>query len=147
MPYGQLAGVESLRITRLVQFSLLAANKTGSPDHLKILQPKYYHLMRLDRNANPDGKGKYALIKLRVDDIRHRIKIPNLVTAAVLVDAIDLGDKPETEFFVIRLKDKNAANALMAYSVSCKQDDPEFSREIHALAMRAGQYQPKQQPT
>jgi hypothetical protein len=103
--------------------------------------------MRLDRNANPDGKGKYALIKLREDDVRPRLKIPNIVTVPVEASAIDLGDTPDTEFFVIRLKDKNAANALMAYAVSCRVDDPQFANEVHELALRAASHQRKTRPT
>lgn len=105
--------------------------------------------MKLDRNTNPDGRGKYALIKLRENPIAGWGATVGGVSNCVAVreSAIDYGTTPETEFFVIRLKDKNAANALMAYAVSCKQDDPEFSREVHKLAMRAAQYQPKQRPT
>lgn len=103
--------------------------------------------MRLDRNTNPDGRGKYALIKLRQDNILHHLKIPNVVTVPVLAGAIDVGDTPETEFFVIRLKDKNAANALHAYAVSCRGDDPEFANEVHTLALKAASYQQKQKPS
>lgn len=101
--------------------------------------------MKLDRNTNPDGRGKYALIKLRETPLQTVLSSggPFVIEQA----HVDFGDTPDTEFFVIRLKDKNAANALHAYSVSCQVDDPEFSREIHALAIRAAQYQPKQRPT
>lgn len=103
--------------------------------------------MRLDRNTNPDGRGKYALIKLREDNVLHQLQVPNMVTVPVLASAIDLGNTPETEFFVIRLKDKNAANALRAYAVSCRTDDPEFANEVHTLALKAQSYHRKQRPT
>ncbi len=103
--------------------------------------------MRLDRNTNPDGKGKYALIKLRTDDVRPQLQIPNIVTVPVMASAIDLGSTPDTEFFVIRLKDKYAAVALHAYSAACSKDDPEYSREIQKLAHRAQVHPNKQIPT
>jgi hypothetical protein len=105
--------------------------------------------MKLDRNTNPDGRGKYALIKLRgLSEIGYQRLAANPTdTVPVPNNLVDFGTTPDTEFFVIRLKDKNAANALMAYAVSCKQDDPEFSNEVHALALRAAKYQPKQRPT
>lgn len=103
--------------------------------------------MRLDRNITSPRRGKYALIKLRVDDVTPRLKIPNLVTVAVAVEAIDLGDTHESDFFVIRLRDKYAANALHAYSASCRADDPEFSREVLDLANKAAAMHSKQKPT
>jgi hypothetical protein len=103
--------------------------------------------MKLDRNTNPDGHGKYAIIKLREHNISEAIKSPGIQGVMVAASAIDLGDTPETEFFVIRLKDKYAANALHAYSASCRTDDPEFSREVQNLALRAAKFQPKQMPT
>lgn len=105
--------------------------------------------MKLDRNTNPDGRGKYALIKLRDNPIAgfggNVGGVPNCV--AVKESAIDYGNTPETEFFVIRLADKFAANALHAYAISCKVEDPEFSQEVLDLANRAAAYEPKQMPT
>jgi hypothetical protein len=108
--------------------------------------------MRLDRNSNPDGKGKYALIKLRnLTPFAFGRIVAGLVNRSeaipVAPDAVDLGDTPDSEFFVIRLKDKYAANALQAYAVSCSKDDPEFSRDVRQLAMKARQFQNKQSPT
>jgi hypothetical protein len=103
--------------------------------------------MKLDRNTNPDGHGKYALILLRSKDTAHINPQHQTGTFVVPVEAVDFGSTPDTEFFVIRIKDKNAANALMAYSVSCRVDDPEFAREVLELANRAAAYQPKQRPT
>lgn len=75
--------------------------------------------MKLDRNTNPDGRGKYALLLLR-----------NLAAASPSVkreieDAfkvlsehglLDFGDQPGQQFFVIRHKDKFAAKAFYAYA-------------------------------
>jgi len=51
---------------------------------------------------------------------------------------------PRTKSFTIHLKDKYATNALMAYAVSCRKDDPELSREVHDLALRASKLQRKE---
>lgn len=95
--------------------------------------------MRLDRNINPDGRGKYALIKLR--EIQPNFN-PGLKKRAqeqklgMVLDpkAVDFGDTPETNFFVLRLKDKHAYVALMAYAASARQDDPEYADDIRQLA-------------
>jgi hypothetical protein len=99
--------------------------------------------MRLDRNLNPDGKGKYALIKLRVAE-------PVVIESAFAqsgyqkplryeldADAVDFGDTPETDFFVIRLQDKYAAAALRAYAMEAGNDDPEYAADIFELVERA----------
>jgi hypothetical protein len=93
--------------------------------------------MKLDRNTNPDGRGKYALIKLRET---HNDPHPYRTTGgriSVRESSVDHGDTPETEFFVIRLKDKYAAAALYAYGNQARHDDPEWAEEIFALADKA----------
>lgn len=98
--------------------------------------------MRLDRNINPDGKGKYALIKLRGPGhlTRHGREI------TVSASMVDFGGVPETDFFVIRLKDKYAAPALAAYAFAAMQEDPEYGREVLALADKAAFHHPKHKP-
>ena len=76
--------------------------------------------MKLDRNENPNGKGKYALLNLRTNKIEWGF----------------VGDPDE--FFVVKLKDKHAKAALEAYADSIIHDDPEFAEEVMELAMRAG---------
>ncbi len=76
--------------------------------------------MKLDRNENPNGKGKYALLNLRTDKIEWGY----------------VGEPDE--FFVIKLKDKHAKDALEAYADSIVHDDPEFAEQVMELAMRAG---------
>lgn len=72
--------------------------------------------MRLDRNTNSDGSGKYALINLR--KLRELRKMPfdwrTKRTWTVPKAAIALGGKDQ--FFVIKYKDKFAAPALHAYA-------------------------------
>ena len=83
--------------------------------------------MKLDRNINADGKGKYALINLRTNKF-------------------EWGNTPEDEFFVIKLKDKHAAAALRAYAGSVYCDDEEFAKEIDALVEKAHKHQHKKAP-
>ena len=73
--------------------------------------------MRLDRNVNQDGKGKYALLNLRKN-------------------TVEWGRRgEEDEFFVIKLKDKYAAEALRAYAAAADRDgETEYALEILRLA-------------
>ena len=78
--------------------------------------------MKLDRDTNPSGKGKYALINLRKD-------------------TVEWGRPYEPdEFFVIKLRDTHAHAALQAYADSVKQagNDPEYAKAVQALADRSG---------
>ena len=101
--------------------------------------------MKLDRDSNPNGLGKYAVIHLRRlvgETIR---MVPASVRDAVktLDDAglIDWG-KPgaDDEFFLIKLRDTHAHVALQSYADSVRQagNDPEFADAVQALADRAG---------
>ena len=95
--------------------------------------------MKLDSNAN--DVGKYALINLR------KLKLPLEKTAAgnayfVPVEAVEWDNTPETEFFVIKLKDKYAEAALRAYASDAAQDDLEYAVDVIQLALRAGHHHP-----
>lgn len=77
--------------------------------------------MKLDRNINlPDGsrRGKYALVKMRE---LTKLEAVNNYSATSAVESlhmrgiVDYGDTIDTDFFVIRLKDRFAAPALRAY--------------------------------
>jgi alpha-D-ribose 1-methylphosphonate 5-triphosphate synthase subunit PhnG len=92
--------------------------------------------MKLDRNINPERRGKYALLKLRntgmpLADIRFKI------TQEIGAGVLQFGDNDDTEFFVIKLKDKYAGAALHAYAEAAKADDMEYAAEIDALAQNA----------
>lgn len=101
--------------------------------------------MKLDRN-NHNGMGKYALLKLRVlRDIfdRHDGRLPqSLGEALALLEqagVVDYGYRgTESEFMVIRLKDKYAAEALEGYANEAGKDDPEYADDVRELADRAG---------
>ncbi len=86
-------------------------------------------IMKLDRNTNPDGKGKYALINLRTNKV-------------------EWGNNLEDEFFVIKLKDRFAERALRAYALAVREfikhcDPPltehmeEWAEEVEGLADKA----------
>lgn len=78
--------------------------------------------MKLDRNINADGQGKYELRNLR---------------SGKIVD--DCGPGQEHEYFVIMLKDRHAQAALDAYADSIEKIDPEFAIEVRELADRSGE--------
>lgn len=98
--------------------------------------------MKLDRNINVGGGGKYALLRLRT--MRAGMTPEIYAATKVLEDAgiLDWGNTVDSEFFVIRLKDKYAAGALADYAVQAMQDDPEYAHEISELADRAGDNHP-----
>lgn len=103
--------------------------------------------MKLDRNIQGnEGRGKYALLKLRelaLCEPQETFAAPTEIEKAVktLEDAgvIDWGEaETESEFFVIRLKDRNARAALEAYARECSKTDLTFAHEVNELASRAG---------
>lgn len=102
--------------------------------------------MKLDRNLGI-GRGKYALIKLR--------EIPALEPGKdcyctpifqLPQSAVDFGNTADSDFFVIRLKDKYAAKALTAYACAAAEDDPEYAEEILELARLADTHPNKKKP-
>ena len=102
--------------------------------------------MKLDRNANADGKGKYAIINLRL--IIGNPQTPQELAAAILVnpESVEFGrvGSPD-EFWVIKLKDRYAGPALERYAESVLRDkygDREYADEILELANRSGQAHP-----
>lgn len=80
--------------------------------------------MKLDRNINPNGKGKYALLNLRTN----KIEWGTVGT--------------EEEFFLIKLKDRHSKAALIAYARSIEDSDMEFANEVYGMAARAGEDSP-----
>lgn len=108
--------------------------------------------MKLDRNMTETGLGKYALLKLRKlkdftdpDDPFQEVAKPIADAIQTLEKAgiLDWGNSPETEFFVIRLKDKYGRCALHAYAEEAWRDgDTEFAAEVGELANRSGLHHP-----
>jgi hypothetical protein len=104
--------------------------------------------MKLDRNVEGGHGNKYGLIKnRRIEELRKpNGALPGDLTEALLVlneyGILDWGCTPETEFFVIRLKDKGANPALAAYSGQYYASDKEYSDEVFDLSKRSGIYHP-----
>ena len=106
--------------------------------------------MRLDRNVIR-SPGKYALIKMRkLEEFRtpgtlghmHHASIEAAIQLLERHGIIDWCDTPETEAFVVRLKDKHAGGALYQYATSAFLDDPEYARDVMDLAKRSGSNHP-----
>jgi hypothetical protein len=103
--------------------------------------------MKLDRNINSDGMGKYALIKLRNYPARlnaqGRARVDDALSILQDFKMLDFGNVgSESEFMVIKLKDKYARVALVAYSEAALLDDPEYATEIAEMAERSGPASP-----
>ena len=93
--------------------------------------------MRLDRNIG--DAGKYALVRMRDLTSDMRGALDALATGGV-VDMASAGD--QDEFFAIKLKDKYAQAALLAYADAAEADDPEYAADVRELAARAGPASP-----
>lgn len=98
--------------------------------------------MKLDRNINQSGKGKYALINLR--KIPSDPRTPEDLAAAILAnpECVEFGmvGSPD-EFWVIKLKDRYANRALVGYAKAIDLDaegDQEYALEVSQLANRSG---------
>lgn len=99
--------------------------------------------MQLDRNLNPSGKGKYALISLR--KIPGDPRTPQELAAAILanpecVEFSEVGGP--NEFFAIKLKDENADAGLYGYAGKAIMKDPEYAGEVAEMAARSGHNSP-----
>lgn len=102
--------------------------------------------MRLDRNINPSGKGKYALINLR--KITTNPTTAEDLAAAILAnpESVEFGTvgTPD-EFWLIKLKDQYAANALFGYAAAIAVDregNAQYRAEVMEMAHRSGPLHP-----
>ena len=107
--------------------------------------------MKLDRAQGHNAPAKYALIKMRrltvIESPGFKETGPNCGVITQEVRAalrtleahgiLDWCDTPETEAFVIRLKDKYAGGALAVYATGAADDDPEYAADVMRLAERA----------
>lgn len=105
--------------------------------------------MRLDRNENESGKGKYALVRLR--GIEAGSEAHSLLKRLYELGHLDWGivGQPD-EFFVIKLRDKYADKAITAYADAVMDDAPRqidaekykslvhYALDIQRLSGRAG---------
>lgn len=98
--------------------------------------------MKLDRNNN-DGRGKYAVVKMR--DVRSRggSQVASALDALARGGFVTYGESGEKdEFFVLLLRDKYAQAALAAYAMAAEADDPEYAAEVRRLMGRSGPNHP-----
>ena len=104
--------------------------------------------MKMDRNLNTDGCGKYAVINLRKfktmgEDSDERREVRIALEALQQAGVLEWGCVGEPdEFFLIKLKDRYAAPALLAYAEAIDGDDSEFAAEVRNMAMRSGTHNP-----
>ena len=112
--------------------------------------------MQLDRNINEDGCGKYAVINLRrLNDVHshagtfHRWS-PAIEEALKTLDeagCLDWGKAGgDSEFFLIRLKDRSAEAALRAYANDAAQYDGVWAAQVADLADVAAAHPAKKTP-
>jgi hypothetical protein len=101
--------------------------------------------MKLDRNINSDGSGKYALLKLRAlanasgADLKAFGDALDILKRLGVLDWGNVGT--ESEFMVMRLKDKYAYKGLMGYYNAIMQEDQpdfEYAEDVLDMAKRAG---------
>lgn len=113
--------------------------------------------MKLDRNVNGTGRGKYGLVYNRrlkeiigpIGDSRNAANMDE-VNAMKVREAIKLLEEEgvitwglpntESEFFVIKLRDRFAHVALVAYAQVAHWIDAEYAKDVRELADRAGPY-------
>lgn len=86
--------------------------------------------MKLDRETHPDKRGKYALIKLRGTTAFRTTEDGHVL---VPQDAIDYGDWPHSEFFVIRVRDTFAVGAIRGYANEINNAIVSFNNGIIGL--------------
>ena len=104
--------------------------------------------MKMDRNINPNGRGKYALLLLRKLALcEGGTTFNNAIEQAVqTLDEAGLIDwgivGTDREFFLMRLKDKYAEDGLLAYAKAAAVDDLEYAGEVQDMANRAGTNSP-----
>ncbi len=103
--------------------------------------------MKLDRNINPDGRGKYALVLMRnmpKPDAPEYARVHNALNMLSADGMLDYGETgTEREFFVIRLRDRYARPALTAYAAGARLDlQEEYANEIFDMAERSGIFSP-----
>ena len=81
--------------------------------------------MKLDRNINPDGRDKYALVNLRrVAECKNLCR-ENVERALAILHSAGVlsygNESPGGQFFVMKYKDKLTAPALEAYAKAASQ--------------------------
>lgn len=87
--------------------------------------------MKMDRNLNADGRGKYALVLMRnmpADGSALRGAVGDALETLKRANMLDYGEAHgPNEFFLIRLKDRFAGDALRAYADAAKSYADNFA--------------------
>jgi hypothetical protein len=92
--------------------------------------------MKLERHAGDQARGKYAVVRLR--DIEPKTPAAKALARLTVGGHVEFGNPGDAdEFFVIKLKDKYAFQALLAYANAAQDDDPEYAADVRELANRA----------
>lgn len=85
--------------------------------------------MKLDRNINADGVGKYALVQMRklrellVQPRPESLDLSNAWALLIQAGVIHFGDEgPGEQFFVMKYKDKFSGDALHAYAEAANEE-------------------------
>lgn len=107
--------------------------------------------MRLIRNTTPDGKCKYALVRL--DKIRKSTD-GNKVESQVCLERLEklgfleyAGKNDNEEAFVIKLKDAYAYKALLSYAHTASDcGDSELAMDVEELALRSRNHPKRKLP-
>jgi hypothetical protein len=100
--------------------------------------------MKLDRS---EGKGKYALIRLRKIGTVPEPDVAAALGCLARRGLLDYGPPgSDSEFFVVRLKDRSAAPALLRYAVDADTYDKEYADDVRELARRATAHPGKKTP-
>jgi hypothetical protein len=98
--------------------------------------------MKLMRNVTPDGQCKYAAIRMDRLALLPTDQQRDALTALMLLNGMDLLENPRPgereEFFLVKLKDRNSPEALLAYAAKAEPRDPELAGDVRELAARAG---------
>jgi hypothetical protein len=108
--------------------------------------------MKLDRNINGDGKGKYALVRLR--DIEAESEAHRLLQRLDELGHLDWGivGQPD-EFFVVKLRDRFAPGAIKGYADAVmkaahehdqgkERDLVQWALQVQSMGQRAGDLSP-----
>lgn len=83
--------------------------------------------MKMDRDINADGRGKYALVLMRnypskITDPEDAQSVASAMMTLESFGMLDYGAAHSpSEFFLIRLKDRFAGDALRAYADATKK--------------------------
>jgi hypothetical protein len=110
--------------------------------------------MKLDRNVNGTGRGKYGLVNNRKllevladmspdQSIYRKERVEDAIAILQNLGILDWGTKgTESEFFVINLRERFAHVALDSYAHVARMSDLEYATDIQDLVNRSGPYSP-----